>query len=465
MMIRKPGGLLMKQIFYYVFTVESGYVTDFNLINLFGQVCFLVFLMNETLALALIYKQRCLPKCRKFKYEFLRRKRAKKFWMERAQEEAYNEYSKYWSRGRGVSMRSRKEKAYTTPWQQRRKSLSQKSKKSKKIKTTKVIVAKKDKSFMAKKLDRLRDWWAEFLGIVNSTLDQAQLTRLVYVISGMGLIMIYLVFLDRTQVFKKNLKTSANDIYYETLELAMETSQLLRVWVIFFITISCVKLFSQFEMHPVYGKFVLSLKNVFMSKAFIYFMVLCLIMFMAFTIFYHILFGDVVKSFNGLVVSMMTLVRLSITGEHDEDVFMPLQNSPLGYPMSMFLLLFAYVISIIFMMNLFIAIITDEWGNQMKKDLWDTILDEKLSRHVSYNHVGIIYEENLIINLLVRCHRDGPRSTMKKMRLKWCSKDQCTKKQAEKRSFQRRGSGNSTVYQLSNNKRKSLRYHMSFSRE
>ena len=38
----------------------------------------------------------------------------------------------------------------------------------------KMQLGEKDKSFMAKKLDRLRDWWAEFLGIVNSTLDQAQ---------------------------------------------------------------------------------------------------------------------------------------------------------------------------------------------------------------------------------------------------------------------------------------------------
>merc|ERR1712023_375823 len=133
--------------------------------------------------------------------------------------------------------------------------------------------------------------------------------------------------------------------------------------------------------------------------------------------------------------------------------------------MSMFLLMFVYVISIIFMINLFIAIITDEWGNQMKKDLWDNILDDKLSRHVSYNHVGIIYEENLIINLLVRCHRDGPKYTMKKLKVQ-CARQCMCKKDKDRNSpkhANRRGSGNSTVYQLSTGKRNSLRYHMSFS--
>ena len=125
---------------------------------------------------------------------------------------------------------------------------------------------------------------------------------------------------------------------------------------------------------------------------------------------YHVMFGDVVIDFADFLRTAMTLVRLGITGEHEEGTMMP-DNSPYmdfygkSYLPRLLLLLFM-LLSILFAMNLFIAIITAEWSKYVDADLWGTEIDNELRLHVEYNHAGLIFDNNPVLAWLIQIWRD-----------------------------------------------------------
>merc|ERR1711988_607696 len=125
---------------------------------------------------------------------------------------------------------------------------------------------------------------------------------------------------------------------------------------------------------------------------------------------YHVMFGDVVYDFRDFTRTAMTLFRLGITGEHEEDTMMP-TNSPYMNDAHIYLipraLMFGFMLlTILFAMNLFIAILTAEWSKHVDADLWGSEIDNELCRHVEYNHAGLIFESNPVLGCFLRIWRD-----------------------------------------------------------
>ena len=76
-------------------------------------------------------------------------------------------------------------------------------------------------------------------------------------------------------------------------------------------------------MHPVFGKFILAIAKVIVSNSITHFLMLYMGFYLMMILCYHVMFGDVVIDFADFLRTAMTLVRLGITGEHEEGTMMP----------------------------------------------------------------------------------------------------------------------------------------------
>ena len=70
------------------------------------------------------------------------------------------------------------------------------------------------------------------------------------------------------------------------------------------------------------------------------------------------------------------------------------------------LLVVFMLLSVLFAMNLFIAIITAEWSKYVDADLWGSEIDNELRLHVEYNHAGLIFDNNPVLGWLIQIWRD-----------------------------------------------------------
>ena len=240
--------------------------------------------------------------------------------------------------------------------------------------------------------------------------ENKQILDLLYVLAGTVLISFIFYFMLSVHVFETKMKNSDNSKYLDEIDEAVEINQSLRLLFIVFTGSLVTKIAKFAKVHPVFGKFILAIAQVIVSNSITHFLMLYMGFYLMMILCYHVMFGDVVIDFADFLRTAMTLVRLGITGEHEEGTMMP-ETSPYmdfygtKYIPRILLLLFM-LLSILFAMNLFIAIITAEWSKYVDADLWGAEIDNELRLHVEYNHAGLIFDRNPVLGWLIQIWRD-----------------------------------------------------------
>ena len=119
-------------------------------------------------------------------------------------------------------------------------------------------------------------------------------------------------------VFETKMKNSDNSKYVDEIDEAVEINQSLRLLFIVFTGSLVTKIAKFAKVHPVFGKFILAIAQVIVSNSITHFLMLYMLFYLMMILCYHVMFGDVVIDFADFLRTAMTLVRLGITGEHEE---------------------------------------------------------------------------------------------------------------------------------------------------
>ena len=273
--------------------------------------------------------------------------------------------------------------------------------------TTSIVSTHRDsQTFHYSARDILQLWFLR----LKIAYENKQILDLLYVLAGTVLISFIFYFMRAVDVFETKMKLSDNSKYLDEIDEAVQINQSLRLLFIVFTGSLVTKIAKFAKIHPVFGKFILAIAQVIVSNSITHFLMLYMGFYLMMILCYHVMFGDVVVDFADFLRTAMTLVRLGVTGEHEEGTMMP-DNSPYmdfygtKYIPRLLLLLFM-LLSILFAMNLFIAIITAEWSKYVDADLWDAEIDNELRLHVEYNHAGLIFDNNPVLGWLIKIWRD-----------------------------------------------------------
>ena len=240
--------------------------------------------------------------------------------------------------------------------------------------------------------------------------ENKQILDLLYVLAGTVLISFIFYFMFSVHVFETKMKNSDNSKYLDEIDEAVEINQSLRLLFIVFTGSLVTKIAKFAKGAPGFGKFILAIAQVIVSNSITHFLMLYMGFYLMMILCYHVMFGDVVIDFADFLRTAMTLVRLGITGEHEEGTMMPKTSPYMDFYGTKYipriLLLLFMLLSILFAMNLFIAIITAEWSKYVDADLWGAEIDNELRLHVEYNHAGLIFDNNPVLGWLIQIWRD-----------------------------------------------------------